>query len=212
MKKAIIGKKIGMTQIFAEDGRVVPVTVIEAGPCVVVQKKTMDKDGYEAIQVGYGDIRKKLLNKPETGHFNKAGVALRRLLKEFRFDDCAPYEIGQELRADVFETGDIVDVMGVSKGKGFQGAIKRHNQSRGPMSHGSRYHRGPGSMGACSSPSRVFPGKGLPGHMGHEKVTIQNLEVVRVDNERNLMLVKGSLPGPKGSVIVVKDAVKAAAK
>ena len=208
MKKAIIGKKVGMTQIFDENGRVIPVTVVEAGPCVVVQKKTIEKDGYEAIQVGFGDVREKLVNSPRKGHFAKAGVSLRRTLKEFRLENANEYEVGQEITADVFVAGDKVDVSGVSKGKGFQGPIKRHGQSRGPESHGSRYHRRPGSMGACSFPGRVFKNKKLAGHMGSVKVTVQNLEVVRVDADKNLILVKGAIPGPKGSMVTIKEAVK----
>ena len=198
-----------MTQIFDENGKVVPVTVVEAGPCVVVQKKTIEKDGYEAIQVGFGEVREKLVNKPRKGHFAKAGVSLRRTLKEFRLEDCSGYEVGQEIKADLFAAGDKIDVSGVSKGKGFQGPIKRHGQSRGPESHGSRYHRRPGSMGACSYPGRVFKNKKLAGHMGSVKVTVQNLEVVRVDADKNLILVKGAIPGAKGSVVTIKEAVKA---
>ena len=208
MTLGVIGKKVGMTQIFDENGKVVPVTVVEAGPCVVVQKKTIAKDGYEAIQVGFGEIREKLVNKPRKGHFAKAGVSLRRTLKEFRLEDCSGYEVGQEIKADLFAAGDKIDVSGVSKGKGFQGPIKRHGQSRGPESHGSRYHRRPGSMGACSYPGRVFKNKKLAGHMGSVKVTVQNLEVVRVDADKNLILVKGAIPGPKGSMVTIKEAVK----
>lgn len=208
MKKAIMGKKLGMTQIFLEDGRVVPVTVVQAGPCPVVQKKLPETDGYSSIQVGYGEIREKLVNKPRMGHFKKAGVTPTRYLREFRLDDISGYEVGQDIKADVFVAGDKVDVSGVSKGKGFAGVIKRWNQHRGPMSHGSRYHRRPGSMGACASPSKVFKCKHLPGHMGVENVTVQNLEVVRVDAERNFMLVKGALPGAKGGLVVIKDTVK----
>lgn len=208
MKKAIMGTKLGMTQIFLEDGRVVPVTVVQAGPCPVVQKKLPETDGYSSIQVGFGAIREKLVNKPRKGHFAKAGVAPTRYLREFRLDDISGYEVGQEIKADVFAVGDKVDVSGVSKGKGFAGVIKRWNQHRGPMSHGSRYHRRPGSMGACSSPSKVFKCKHLPGHLGAVNVTVQNLEVVRVDAEHNFMLVKGALPGAKGGMVVIKDSVK----
>jgi len=208
MKKAIIGKKLGMTQIFTEDGRVVPVTVVEAGPCMVVQKKTKEHDGYDAIQIGFGDIREKLVNKPQKGHFEKAGVAARRYLKELKLEDSNNYEVGQTILADIFAVGDKVDVTGISKGKGFAGVIKRWNQHRGPMAHGSRYHRRPGSMSANSDPSRVFKTKNLPGHMGSEKVTVQNLEVVRVDAERNLLLVKGALPGANGNMVIIKETVK----
>jgi large subunit ribosomal protein L3 len=208
MKKAILGKKLGMTQVFLEDGKVVPVTVVEAGPCPVVQKKTVDTDGYSAVQVGFGDIAEKNVNKPKQGHFKKAGIPFKRYLREFRLDDAEGYEVGQEIKADIFQPGEKVDVSGISKGKGFAGVIKRHNQHRGPMSHGSRYHRRPGSMGACSSPSKVFKSKKLPGHMGVQLVTVQNLEVVRVDAERNFMLVKGAFPGAKGSLVVIKTAVK----
>ena len=208
MKKAIIGKKVGMTQIFDENGRVIPVTVVEAGPCVVVQKKTVETDGYDAIQVGFGELREKLVNKPRKGHFAKAGVSLRRTLKEFRMEDVANYNVGDEIKVDTFEIGDKVDVSGVSKGKGFQGPIKRHGQSRGPETHGSRYHRRPGSMGACSYPGRVFKNKKLAGHMGSVKVTVQNLEVVKVDADKNLILVKGAIPGAKGSVVTIKEAIK----
>jgi large subunit ribosomal protein L3 len=208
MKKAILGKKLGMTQVFLEDGKVVPVTVVEAGPCPVVQKKTVETDGYSAVQVGFGDIAEKNVNKPRQGHFKKAGIPFKRYLREFRLDDAEGYEVGQEIKADIFEPGEKVDVSGVSKGKGFAGVIKRHNQHRGPMSHGSRYHRRPGSMGACSSPSKVFKSKKLPGHMGVQLVTVQNLEVVRVDAERNFMLVKGAFPGARGSLVVIKAAVK----
>ncbi|MBC8538903.1 50S ribosomal protein L3 [Christensenellaceae bacterium NSJ-63] len=207
--KAILGKKVGMTQIFAEDGRMIPVTVVEAGPCVVVQKKTDEIDGYNAVQLGFGEIREKLVNKPKMGHFKKAGVPVKRYLREFRTDEVAGMEIGQEFKADVFETGDMVDVTGISKGRGFKGVIARHGQHRGPMTHGSRYHRRPGSMGACSYPGKVFKGKGLPGHTGVEKVTIQNLEIAMVDAEKNLLLVKGAVPGAKGQMITIKKSVKA---
>ncbi len=198
-----------MTQIFQEDGTVIPVTVVEAGPVVVVQKKTAELDGYNAIQVGFGEVKERRLNKPMKGHFDKVNVAYKKYLKEFRVENPDEYEIGQEIYADVFEAGDFVDVTGISKGKGTAGAIKRHGQSRGPESHGSRYHRRPGSMGACSFPGRVFKNKKLAGHMGSVKVTVQNLEVVRIDAEKNLILVKGAIPGAKGSVVTVKEAVKA---
>lgn len=208
MKKAIIGKKIGMTQIFDENGKIVPVTVIEAGPCAVVQKKTVEKDGYEAIQVGFGDIREVLVNKPLKGHFAKAGVSLRRHLKEFRLDNVAEYEVGQEIKADIFAAGEKIDVSGVSKGKGFQGTIKRWGASRGPMSHGSKFHRAPGSMGASSDPSRTFKTKKLPGHMGAVNTTVLNLEVVKVMPEKNLILVKGGVPGPNKGIVVIRNTVK----
>ena len=205
--KGILGKKIGMTQVFTEEGLVIPVTVVEAGPVAVTQIKTLENDGYEAIQVGYVDAKEKALNKPQKGHLAKAGV-LKRHLKEFRVDTVEGYEVGQEIKADLFTAGEKIDVTGISKGKGFQGPIKRHGQSRGPESHGSRYHRRPGSMGACSYPGRVFKNKKLAGHMGSVKITIQNLEVVRVDAEKNLLLIKGAIPGAKGSVVAVKAAIK----
>ncbi|MGL5440301.1 MAG: 50S ribosomal protein L3 [Filifactoraceae bacterium] len=207
--KSILGRKLGMTQVFAENGVIVPVTVIEAGPMVVTQIKTKENDGYEAVQVGFGEVKEKHVNKPLKGHFAKAGVGLKKVVRELKVDNVADYVAAQEIKVDIFEAGEKVDVIGTSKGKGFQGPIKRHNQSRGPMSHGSRYHRGPGSMGAASDPSRVFKGKKLAGHMGHERVTIQNLEVVKVDVERNLILIKGAVPGPKKSLVVVRTAVKA---
>ncbi|GAA0078289.1 50S ribosomal protein L3 [Clostridium sp. CTA-5] len=209
MKKAILGRKIGMTQIFNEAGKVIPVTVVEAGPCVVVQKKTIEKDGYEAIQVGFDEIREKLANKPAKGHFAKAGATLRRTLKEFRLEDITAYEVGQEIKADVFEAGEKIDVSGVSKGKGFQGVIKRWNQQRGPMSHGSKFHRAPGSMGASSDPSRTFKNKRMPGHMGSVNTTVMNLEVVKVIAEKNLLLIKGGIPGPNKGTVVIRNAVKA---
>ena len=213
MNKAIVGKKIGMTQIFTKDGHLVPVTVIEAGPCTVVQKKTKEKDGYEAVQVGFDALNenraKKLLNKPELGHLKKAGVAPVRTLREFRFEDCSSYEVGQQLKADQFGEGDLIDVTGITKGHGFTGAIYRWNQHTGPMAHGSKYHRGVGSMGANSDPSRVFKNKHMPGHYGVDRVTIQNLKVVQVDAERNLLLVKGAIPGPNGGVVIVRNACKA---
>lgn len=209
MKKAIIAKKIGMTQIFAENGVLVPVTVLEAGPCVVTQKKTIENDGYNAIQVGFGELKIKHVNSPAKGHFDKAGVSPRKVLKEFRFDSIDEYEVGAEIKADVFTAGDKVDVSGVSKGKGFQGAIKRHNQHRGPMAHGSKYHRGVGSLSSATTPGKVKKGKKMPGHMGSVNVTVQNLEIVRSDAEKNLLLIKGAVPGNKGSILVIKDSVKA---
>jgi len=209
MKKAILATKVGMTQIFNEDGMLIPVTVLQAGPCVVTQVKTDENDGYTAVQVGFGDIREKLVNKPETGHFAKAGVAVKRFVKEFRFENAAEYEVGQEIKADIFAAGDHIDATAVSKGKGFQGAIKRHGQSRGPMAHGSKYHRHAGSNGSATTPGRVFKGKHMPGHMGAVRVTVQNLEVVSVDAEKNLILVKGAVPGPKKSLVMLKESVKA---
>ena len=210
MKKGIIGKKIGMTQIFDESGKVIPVTVIEAGPCVVVQKKTAENDGYEAVQLGYGDVKVTRVNKPMKGHFDKADVACKKELKEFRLEDCASVNVGDILKADTFAVGDMVDVSGTSKGKGFQGTIKRHNNSRLKETHGSGpVHRHAGSMGACSSPSRIFKGKGMPGQMGNEKVTVQNLEVVKIDAENNLNALKGAIPGPKGGIVSIVDSVKA---
>ena len=205
--KGILGKKLGMTQIFTEEGIVVPVTVVEAGPNVVTQVKTTENDGYTAIQVGFGDAKEKSLNKPQKGHLAAANV-LKKHLKEFRVDAVEEFTVGQEIKADLFAAGEKIDVTGTSKGKGFQGPIKRHGQSRGPESHGSRYHRRPGSMGACSFPGRVFKNKKLAGHMGSVKVTVQNLEVVRVDADKNLILVKGAIPGPKGSMVTIKEAVK----
>lgn len=206
--KAVLGKKIGMTQVFTEDGKLIPVTVVEAGPMVVTQLKTKESDGYEAVQVAYGEVKEKKVNKPRRGHFAKAGVGFKKFVREFRVADPSAYALAQEIKVDVFEAGEKVDAIGTSKGKGFQGTIKRHNQSRGPMSHGSRYHRGPGSMGAASDPSRVFKGKKLPGHMGAKRVTIQNLEIVRVDAEKNLLLIKGAIPGPKKGLVVIRAAVK----
>ena len=206
--KAILGKKIGMTQVFNEDGTVVPVTVVEAGPLSVVQKKTEENDGYNAIQIGYKVHKENRVNKPKKGHFDKAGVEYKKYLREFRTENLDQYEIGQEIKADIFKSGDKVDVSGVSKGKGFQGTIKRHNQHRGPMSHGSHYHRSPGSMGAASDPSKVFKGKKLPGHMGHEKVTVSNLEIVRADAEKNLLLIKGAVPGPRGGLLTIKESTR----
>lgn len=209
MKKAIIATKIGMTQIFKEDGTLIPVTVLQAGPCVVTQKKTVENDGYDALQLGFGNVKNKHVTSPIKGHFAKAGVEPKKVLKEFKFENSNEYELGSEVNVSVFETGDKVDVSGISKGKGFQGAIKRHNQHRGPMSHGSKYHRGVGSLSSATTPGRVKKGKKMPGHMGAEKVTIQNLEVVRVDSDKNLLLIKGAVPGNKGSILVIKESVKA---
>lgn len=208
MKKAILATKVGMTQIFNDDGQLIPVTVLQAGPCTVTQVKTEENDGYAAVQVGFGEIREKLVNKPEKGHFAKAGVDVKRFVKEFRFENAAEYAVGQEIKADIFAAGDHIDATAISKGKGYQGAIKRHGQSRGPMSHGSKYHRHAGSNGAASDPSRVFKGKKMPGQMGHVQVTVQNLEIVRVDTENNLLLVKGAVPGPKKSLVTIKETVK----
>lgn len=209
MKKAILGTKLGMSQIFMEDGTVVPVTVIAAGPCVVVQKKTAETDGYDAVQVGFGDQKEKLANKPKKGHFAKANVALKKHIKEFRLENAAEMNVGDEIKVDTFAEGERVDVTGISKGKGFAGSIKRWGQHRGPMTHGSGYHRASGSMGACSTPSKVRKGKRLPGHMGVEKVTVQNLDVVKIDTENNLICLKGAVPGAKGGLIVIKNTVKA---
>lgn len=207
--KAIIGKKVGMTQIFDEKGYVIPVTVIEAGPCLVAQVKSEETDGYNAVQLGFGEVKDKHINKPEKGHFEKSKLSAKKHLREFRADSI-DVKVGDEVKADVFETGDKIDVQGTSKGKGFQGVIKRHGQHRGPMGHGSMYHRRPGSMGSTSTPGRVFKGKKLPGHMGVQTVTIQNLDVVRVDMDKNVILVKGSVPGPKGAILKIKSAVKSA--
>ena len=207
MKKAILAKKVGMTQIFNEAGELVPVTVLQAGPCVVTQVKTTENDGYEAVQVGFEDIREKLVNKPVKGMFDKAGVSYKRYVREFKLE--GEYSVKDEIKVDGFEAGDKIDATAIAKGKGFQGAIKRHGQSRGPMAHGSKYHRHAGSNGSCSTPSRVFKGKKMPGHMGGKKVTTQNLEVVRVDAEKNLLLVKGAVPGPKKSLVTIKESVKA---
>ena len=225
MKKAILATKVGMTQIFNEDGVLVPVTVLEAGPCVVTQIKTVENDGYSAVQVGFVDKKDKIVNKAkdgrkevihrhgvtkaEKGHFDKAGVTSKRFVREFKFDNADEYALAQEIKADIFAAGDKIDATAVSKGKGFQGAIKRFGQHRGPMKHGSKFHRHQGSNGACSSPSKVFKGKGMPGHMGSKRITIQNLEIVRVDAENNLLLVKGAVPGPKKSLVTVKETVKA---
>ena len=224
MKKAILATKVGMTQIFGEDGTLVPVTVLQAGPCVVTQVKTVDNDGYSAVQVGFVDKKERITNKDKSGkkeiihrhgvgkamkgHFDKAGVSCKRFVREFKLDDAENYTLGSEIKADVFAAGDKIDASAISKGKGFQGAIKRHGQHRGPMTHGSKFHRHQGSDGACSSPSRVFKGKGMPGHMGCVKVTVQNLEVIRVDAEKNLLLIKGSVPGPKKALVTVKESVK----
>ena len=224
MKKAILATKIGMTQIFSEKGELIPVTVLQAGPCVVTQIKTEENDGYSAVQVGFVDMKDKVINKDkagkkeivhrhgatkaEKGHFAKAGVASKKFVREFKFENAAEYALAQEIKADIFAEGDKVDASAITKGKGFQGAIKRFGQSRGPMKHGSKVHRHQGSNGACSSPSRVFKGKGMPGHMGSEQVTIQNLNIVKVDIENNLIAIKGAIPGPNGGLVVVKTAVK----
>ena len=208
MKKAIIGRKVGMTQIFDENGVAIPVTVIEAGPCTVVQVKTTETDGYDAVQLGYGEVKENKVNKPEKGHFTKCNVKPTKHLREFRVDNASEVKVGDEIKVDIFAEGDTVDIQGKTKGKGFQGVIKRHGQSRGPMGHGSMYHRRPGSMGPTSTPGRVFKGKKLPGHMGVETVTIQNLEVVKVDLDKNVILVKGSVPGAKGAVLKIKSSVK----
>ena len=224
MKKAILATKVGMTQIFNEDGVLIPVTVLQAGPCVVTQIKTVENDGYEAVQVGFVDKKEKVINrdkagkkevihrhgvnKAQKGHFEKAGVSCKRYVREFRFENASEYALAQEITADIFAAGDRIDATAISKGKGFQGAIKRFGQHRGPMAHGSKFHRHQGSNGACSSPSRVFKGKGMPGHMGCVKVTVQNLDVVRVDADKNLILVKGAVPGPKKALVTIKETVK----
>ena len=224
MKKAILATKVGMTQIFNDDGVLVPVTVLQAGPCVVTQIKTVENDGYEAVQVGFVDKKERIVNRDKAGkkevihrhgvnkalkgHFDKAGVSCKRYVREFKFDNASEYALAQEIKADIFATGDKVDATAISKGKGFQGAIKRHGQHRGPMAHGSKFHRHQGSNGACSSPSRVFKGKGMPGHMGCVRVTVQNLEVVRVDAEQNLLLVKGAVPGPKKALVTIKETTR----
>lgn len=226
MKKAILATKVGMTQIFNDEGVLVPVTVLQAGPCVVTQVKTVENDGYAAVQVGFVDKKEKIVNvdkngskeirnrhgvnKPEKGHFDKAGVSYKRFVREFKFENAEEYSVKDEIKADIFTIGDKIDATAVSKGKGFQGAIKRFGQSRGPMAHGSKFHRHQGSNGASSNPSRVFKGKGMPGHMGAIKVTVQNLEVVKVDAENNLILVKGAVPGPKKSLVTLKETVKSA--
>ena len=209
MKKAILATKVGMTQIFNTDGVLVPVTVLQAGPCVVTQVKTVDNDGYKAVQVGFVDKREKLVNKPLKGHFDKAGVSYKRFIREFKFDNAEDYSVKDEIKADIFAAGDKIDATAISKGKGFQGAIKRLGQSRGPMAHGSKFHRHQGSNGACSDPSRVFKGKGMPGQMGNKQVTVQNLEIVQVDAENNLILVKGAVPGPKKALVTLEETVKA---
>ena len=224
MKKAILATKVGMTQIFNEDGALIPVTVLQAGPCVVTQVKTEENDGYKAVQVGFVDKKDKIVNKdkagkkeirnrhgvnkPEKGHFDKAGVSSKRYVREFKFENAEEYTLGAEIKADIFAEGDKIDASAISKGKGFQGAIKRFGQHRGPMAHGSKFHRHQGSNGACSSPSKVFKGKGMPGHMGCKKVTVQNLTVVKVDAEKNLLLVKGAVPGPKKALVTIKETVK----
>ena len=225
MKKAILATKVGMTQIFNEDGSLIPVTVLQAGPCVVTQVKTVENDGYKAVQVGFVDKKDKIVNKDKSGkkevihrhgvnkaqkgHFEKAGVSSKRFLREFKFENAEEYALGNEIKADIFAAGDKIDATAISKGKGFQGAIKRHNQHRGPMTHGSKFHRHAGSNGAASDPSKEFKGKKMPGHMGSKRITIQNLEIVRVDAENNLILVKGSVPGPKKSLVTIKESVKA---
>ncbi len=206
--KSLLGKKLGMTQLFMEDGTVIPVTVVEAGPCVVTQKKTVETDGYNAVQIGYGDIREKLVTKPVAGHIKKAGAPLKRTLKEYHVDDTNVFELGQEIKVDVFEEGDVVDIKGTSKGKGFQGTIARHGFARGPMTHGSHNKRKPGSIGACADPSKVFKGKRMPGHGGSETVTIQNVKVISVDVDKNVLLVKGAVPGARGSLVSITKAVK----
>ena len=208
MKKAILATKVGMTQIFGDNGVLTPVTVLQAGPCVVTQVKTVENDGYSAVQVGYIDKREKLVAKPQKGAFDKAGVSYKRYVREFRLEDAESYQVAQEIKADIFAAGDKVDATAVSKGKGFQGAIKRHGQHRGPMTHGSKYHRHAGSNGAASDPSKVFKGKKMAGHMGGKQITVQNLEVIRVDAENNLILVKGAVPGPKKALVTIKETVK----
>mgnify|MGYP001053522832 CR=1 FL=1 len=208
MKKGILAIKVGMTQIFNDEGVLVPVTVLQAGPCVVTQVKTVENDGYKAVQVGFVDKREKLVGKPLRGHFDKAGVSYKRYVREFKFDNAEEYSVKDEIKADVFAAGDKIDAMAISKGKGFQGAIKRHGQSRGPMTHGSKYHRHAGSNGAASDPSRVFKGKKMPGQMGNKRVTVQNLEIVQVDVENNLLLIKGAVPGPRKSMVTIKETVK----
>ena len=209
MKKAILTTKVGMTQIFNEDGVLTPVTVLQAGPCVVTQVKTEENDGYSAVQVGFVDKKEKGINKPQKGHFDKAGVAPKRFVREFRFENAEEYTVGQEIKADIFAAGDKIDATATSKGKGYAGGIKRHGLKSGPSAHGSKYHRHAGSNGACSDPSRVFKGKGMPGQMGNKRITIQNLEIVKVDVENNLLLVKGAVPGPKKSLVMLKESVKA---
>ena len=208
MKKAILATKVGMTQIFDENGVLIPVTVLQAGPCVVTQVKTVENDGYKAVQVGFVDKREKLVNKPLKGHFDKAGVSYKRYVREMRFENAEEYSVKDEIKADIFAAGDKVDATAISKGKGFQGAIKRHGQHRGPMAHGSKFHRHQGSNGSATTPGRVFKGKGMPGQMGNKQITIQNLEVVKVDVDNNLLLIKGSVPGPKKSLVTIKETVK----
>ena len=208
MKKAILATKVGMTQIFNENGALVPVTVLQAGPCVVTQVKTAENDGYKAVQVGFVDKRDKLVNKPQKGHFDKAGVSYKRYVREFKFENAEEYSVKDEIKADIFAAGDKIDATAISKGKGFQGAIKRYGQHRGPMAHGSKFHRHQGSNGSATTPGRVFKGKGMPGHMGSKKITVQNLEVVKVDTDNNLILVKGAVPGPKKSLVTIKETVK----
>ena len=208
MKKAILATKVGMTQIFNENGALVPVTVLQAGPCVVTQVKTAENDGYKAVQVGFVDKREKLVNKPQKGHFDKAGVSYKRYVREFKFENAEEYSVKDEIKADIFAAGDKIDATAISKGKGFQGAIKRYGQHRGPMAHGSKFHRHQGSNGSATTPGRVFKGKGMPGHMGSRQITVQNLEVVKVDADNNLILVKGAVPGPKKSLVTIKETVK----
>ena len=208
MKKAILATKVGMTQIFDENGVLIPVTVLQAGPCVVTQVKTVDNDGYKAVQVGFVDKRDKLVNKPQKGHFDKAGVSYKRYVRELRLEKAEEYSVKDEIKADIFAQGDKIDATAISKGKGFQGAIKRYGQSRGPMAHGSKFHRHQGSNGSATTPGRVFKGKGMPGQMGNKQITIQNLEVVKVDTENNLLLIKGAVPGPKKSLVTIKETVK----
>ena len=208
MKKAILATKVGMTQIFNEDGVLTPVTVLQAGPCVVTQVKTEENDGYKAVQVGFVDKREKLVSKPVKGHFDKAGVSYKRYVREFRLENAEEYSVKDEIKADIFATGDKIDATAISKGKGFQGAIKRHGQHRGPMAHGSKFHRHQGSNGSATTPGRVFKGKGMPGQMGNKQITVQNLEVVKIDAENNLILVKGAVPGPKKCLVTVREAVK----
>lgn len=207
MNKAILGKKIGMTQVFTDEGQLIPVTVVEAGPCTIVQKKVEEKEGYNAVQLGFGYVKERRVNKPSKGHFDKASTEYKKYLKEFKLEN-NDYEVGQEIKADIFEAGDKVDVSGISKGKGFAGVIKRWNQARGPMTHGSKFHRRPGAMAMSASPGRVLKGKKLPGHMGHKLITVQNLEIVKVDAENNLLLIKGAVPGPKNTLLSIKETIK----
>lgn len=209
MKKAILGKKLGMTQLFDENGALIPVTVVEAGPCRVIQKKTVDNDGYEAVQIGFGEKKEKHTTKPMQGHFKKAGTGYMKYLREFKLENAAEMSVGDEIKVDTFEIGETVDVTGISKGKGYAGTIKRWGNHRGPMTHGSHYHRGPGSLGACSTPSRVMKGKKLAGHLGVDKVTVQNLEIIKIDAEKNIVAIKGAIPGAKGGLVIIKNSVKA---